>query len=168
MEKCTGHDTDMTTSSNGTIFRVTDHRSVTFKFVTPTAPSCIDNSSFNYYLYTIEQWALRTWVWCSYVTDHLCGEFTGHRWIPPTKVSDAELRCFLWSWAWTIGCANSRDTGDSRRHHAHYDVTVIIVTLYPTCDCKEHPSAIKNDIGWPTKIIQNRLWPECYQLPIFH
>ena len=25
MEKCTGHDTDMTTSSNGTIFRVTDH-----------------------------------------------------------------------------------------------------------------------------------------------
>ena len=21
--------------------------------------------SFNYYLYTIEQWALRTWVWCS-------------------------------------------------------------------------------------------------------
>ena len=22
--------------------------------------------SFNYYLYTIEQWALRTWVWCSY------------------------------------------------------------------------------------------------------
>ena len=24
--------------------------------------------SFNYYLYTIEQWALQTWVWCSY--DH--------------------------------------------------------------------------------------------------
>ena len=27
----------------------------------------------------------------------LCGEFTGHRWIPPTKSSDAELWCFLWS-----------------------------------------------------------------------
>ena len=33
------------------------------------------------------------------VTDHLCGEFTGHRWIPCTKASDAEaeLWCFLWS-----------------------------------------------------------------------
>ena len=31
------------------------------------------------------------------VTGHLCGEFTGHRWIPHTKVSDAELWCFLWS-----------------------------------------------------------------------
>ena len=25
------------------------------------------------------------------VTGHLCGEFTGHRWIPRTKASDAEL-----------------------------------------------------------------------------
>ena len=25
-----------------------------------------------------------------------CGEFTGHRWIPRTKASDAELWCFLW------------------------------------------------------------------------
>ena len=31
------------------------------------------------------------------VTGHLCGEFTGHRWIPHTKVSDAELWRFLWS-----------------------------------------------------------------------
>ena len=44
------------------------------------------------------------------VTGHLCGEITGHRWIPPTKASDAELWCFLclrlnkWlskqSWGW--------------------------------------------------------------------
>ena len=27
----------------------------------------------------------------------LCGEFTGHRWVPLTKASDAELWCFLWS-----------------------------------------------------------------------
>ena len=33
----------------------------------------------------------------SRVTGHLCGEFTGHRWIPGTKASDAELWCFLWS-----------------------------------------------------------------------
>ena len=31
------------------------------------------------------------------VTDHLCGKFTGHQWIPLTKASDAELWCFLWS-----------------------------------------------------------------------
>ena len=32
-----------------------------------------------------------------HVTGHLCGEFTGLRWIPRTKASDAELWCFLWS-----------------------------------------------------------------------
>ena len=31
------------------------------------------------------------------ITGHLCGEFTGPRWIPRTKASDAELWCFLWS-----------------------------------------------------------------------
>ena len=30
------------------------------------------------------------------VTGHLCGEFTGPRWIPHTKASYAELWCFLW------------------------------------------------------------------------
>ena len=30
-------------------------------------------------------------------TGHLCGEFTGPRWIPRTKASDAGLWCFLWS-----------------------------------------------------------------------
>ena len=30
------------------------------------------------------------------VTGHLCGEFTGPRWIPRTKASDAELWCLLW------------------------------------------------------------------------
>ena len=31
------------------------------------------------------------------VTGFLCGEFTGHWWIPLLKASDAELWCFLWS-----------------------------------------------------------------------
>ena len=31
------------------------------------------------------------------VTGHLCGEFTGPRWISRTKASDAEFWCFLWS-----------------------------------------------------------------------
>ena len=31
------------------------------------------------------------------VTGHLCGEFTGPRWIPLTKARDAELWCLPWS-----------------------------------------------------------------------
>ena len=31
------------------------------------------------------------------VAGPLGGEFTGHRWIPLTKASDAEVWCFLWS-----------------------------------------------------------------------
>ena len=31
------------------------------------------------------------------ITGHLCGEFTGPRWFPHTKASDAEFWCFLWS-----------------------------------------------------------------------
>ena len=30
------------------------------------------------------------------VTGHLCGEFTGPRWIPRTKASDTELWCFFY------------------------------------------------------------------------
>ena len=59
------------------------------------------------------------------VTGHLCGEFTGHRWIPGTKASDAELWCFLWSAPWINGWVNNREAGDLRRHHAHYDVIVM-------------------------------------------
>ena len=32
-----------------------------------------------------------------HITGPLWGESTGHRWIPLTKASDAEIRCFLWS-----------------------------------------------------------------------
>ena len=31
------------------------------------------------------------------ITGHLCGEFTGHRWIPHTKACDTEIWCSLWS-----------------------------------------------------------------------
>ena len=50
------------------------------------------------------------------VTDHLCGEFTGRRWIIRTRASDAELWYFL--------CCLFFDL---RRHLAHYDVTVMYV-----------------------------------------
>ena len=53
-------------------------------------------------------------------------EFTGHRWIPLTKASDAELWCFP-TYAWTNGWVNNRYAGDLGRNRAHYDVTVMIV-----------------------------------------
>ena len=59
------------------------------------------------------------------VTGHLCGEFTGHRWIPLTKASDPELWCFLWSAPEINGWVNNREAGDLRHHSAHYDVTVM-------------------------------------------
>ena len=59
------------------------------------------------------------------ITGPLWGQFTGHRWIPLTKTSDAEFWCFLWSAAEPTGWANHRDTGDLRHHRAHYDVTLM-------------------------------------------
>ena len=60
------------------------------------------------------------------VIDPLCGEFTGYRWIPLTKASDADLFAkFALIWSWTNGSVNNRDAGDLRRHRANYYVTVI-------------------------------------------
>ena len=60
----------------------------------------------------------------SCVTGPLCWEFTGHRWIPLTKASDAELWCFLWS----APGINHHEAGDLRRHHTHHDAIVMIRT----------------------------------------
>ena len=56
------------------------------------------------------------------VTGHLCGEFTGPRWISHTRASDAEVWCFLWINGWV----NNREAGDLKGYRAHYDVVMII------------------------------------------
>ena len=58
------------------------------------------------------------------VTGPLCGEFTCHRWIPLTKASDMELRCFLWS----ATERTFKQTINLRRHRAHYDITVVHIS----------------------------------------
>ena len=63
------------------------------------------------------------------VTGRLCGEFTGHRWIPLTKASNAELCCFLWSSPWINGWVNNRGAGYLRRHRAHYDAIVMMYMI---------------------------------------
>ena len=59
------------------------------------------------------------------VTGPLCGEFTGHRWIPLTKASDAELWSLSLICTRTNSWANNRDAGDFGRRDSHYDVTVM-------------------------------------------
>ena len=66
------------------------------------------------------------------VTGPSWGDFTGHRWIPLTKASAAELWCFLWSAPEFNGWANHRDVGDFRRHFVHYDVTVMRICFSAT------------------------------------
>ena len=81
-----------------------------------------------------------TGVWCCLAVLHddvikwkyfprywpLRGEFTGHRWIPRTKASDAELWCFLWSVPWINGWGNNHEAGDLRHQCTHYDVIVMV------------------------------------------
>ena len=59
------------------------------------------------------------------VTGPLCGEITGHQWIPLTKASDADLWCVFFICARINDWGNSRAAGDLRRHRAHNDVTVM-------------------------------------------
>ena len=72
------------------------------------------------------------------VNGHLCREFTGHRWIPRTKASNAELWCFLWSAHWINGWVNNHEAGDLRRHRAHYDV-IIMYTESVLVSWRHHP-----------------------------
>ena len=66
------------------------------------------------------------------VTGHLCGEFTGHWWLPHTKASDTDLWCFLWSapdkrlskqsWGWwfeTLSCSLWGHCNDFEAEHIH-------------------------------------------------
>ena len=67
------------------------------------------------------------------VTVPLCGEFTGHLWIPLTKASDAELWCFLYL-RW-----NKRLTNASylRCHRVHCDVNVTRIDPHCCSDQQE-------------------------------
>ena len=59
------------------------------------------------------------------VIGHLCGEFTGHRWIPPHKGQWHGALMFSLICAWMNGWVNTLGADDLRRQHAHYDVTVM-------------------------------------------
>ena len=107
------------------------------------------------------------------VTDPLCGEFTGHRWIPPTKPRRGALM-FSLICAWTNG-VSSQDAGDLRRHHAHYDVTVLddinVNTTVIECHlrhCKSLDMAhcCNWQLGWTIPYMSAVLWS--YQIIFFN
>ena len=59
------------------------------------------------------------------VTGLLCGEFTGHLWIPGTKTTGAEALMFSLICTWINGWVSHCEAGDLRRHRSHYDVIVM-------------------------------------------
>ena len=64
------------------------------------------------------------------VTGPLCGEFTGHRWIPLTMASNAELWCFLWSAPWVNDWVKNREAGDLRSSlWRHFNAKMINIVL---------------------------------------
>ena len=63
-----------------------------------------------------------------HVTGPLCGEFTGHRWIPLTKGQWRGTLVFSLICAWINGWVNNREANGLRRHLTHYHV--IVMTLH--------------------------------------
>ena len=80
------------------------------------------------------------------VTGLLCGEF-GHRWIPGTEASDAELWCFLWS-APGSTVEHNGDAGDLKCHRANYDVIVMFAFC---CQCEAVCTTYTVSNGYPCK-----------------
>ena len=68
----------------------------------------------------------------------LSREFTGDRWIPLTKSSDADLTVFSSICARTNG-VNNGYASDLRHHRTHYDVTVMVMIAI-----KAHPCTCSN------------------------
>ena len=87
-------------------------------------------------------------------------EFTGPRWIPLTKASDAELLCFLDLCMNKKVEKNNRHAGDLRRHRAHYDVTVMVITSDIDgllCDTHIYPSMISRHSNKRSYYFENDL-----------
>ena len=62
------------------------------------------------------------------IAGRLCGEFTGHQWIPRTKPVTRSFDVFF-IYTWINGWVNNHEAGDLRCHHTHYDVNVMICSI---------------------------------------
>ena len=78
------------------------------------------------------------------VTGHLCGEFTGHRWISPHKGRWHGALMFSLICVWINDWVNDREAGDLRRNRFHYDVIVMEpVHRHSNCICITRPQRVK-------------------------
>ena len=59
------------------------------------------------------------------VTGHLCGDFTGPRWIPNTKPVTRRFDVFFDVRLKKNGWVNNREAGNLRRYRGHYDVIIM-------------------------------------------
>ena len=62
------------------------------------------------------------------VTCPLCGEFTGPGEVPAQRPVTRTL-VFSLICAWIHDWVNSREAGDLRRHHGHYDVIIMVIQM---------------------------------------
>ena len=88
------------------------------------------------------------------VTGPLCWEFTGHRWIPHTEASDAELWCLFFICAWMNAWVNNREAGDLRRLSVRYDV--IVMSMQSKHETSKHTSIING--SHPAWIYYKQRW----------
>ena len=63
------------------------------------------------------------------VTGHLCGEFTGPRWIPHTQRPVARSFDVFFDLRLNNDWVNNREAGELRRYRTHYDVIVMPVKI---------------------------------------
>ena len=88
------------------------------------------------------------------VTGHLCGEFTGPRWIPRHKGQWRGALMFSLIWVWINDWVNNREAGDLRRYRAHYDV--IVMSMCRWCVMMyvfRNPSAIPGFLVIPPRCL---------------
>ena len=72
--------------------------------------------------------------------------------VPGGFPSPRAVALFTLICAWTNGWANNRDTGDLRRHHARYDVTVMCLDKFPEALYWQRLSEIKTWISHHMKV----------------
>ena len=91
-----------------------------------------------------------------------------YRWIPCTKLNDAKLWCFSLVCAWISGWLNNGQACDSRRHRAHYDVTlmatIITADIFPQFKCCILYDNVF-DFNW--NITDNCVWECSWQKSIY-
>ena len=82
---------------------------------------------------------------------------------PTQRTNDAELWCFLWSAPWINGWVNNRETGDLRRHRAHYDIVICYSPGIQRQCFVTKPSHIKQShINPPSQVPHSLVEHQCF------